>query len=190
MEILIAGLVLFFAVHSISIVAEPWRNRMAARMGETGWQGLYGLLSLAGFVLLVWGFGLARHGANPLYAPPSWGADAALVLMLPVFPLLFATYMPGHIKAAVGHPMLLATMLWALAHLLTTGSLADVLLFGAFLVWAAIDRISMTGRMQRPLHTVPPGRFNDTVAVIAGLAVYALFLAGLHQWLFGVSPFA
>lgn len=189
MEILIAGMVLFFAVHGVSIVADPWRNRMAARMGETGWQGLYGLLSLAGFVLLVWGFGLARHGAPPLYTPPSWGVGAALVLMLPVFPLLFATYIPGRIKRAVRHPMLLATMLWALAHLLATGSLADVLLFGAFLVWAAVDRVSMSGRVQRPLRTVPPGRFNDAVAVIAGVVVYGVFLLGLHQWLFGVSPF-
>lgn len=190
MDILIAGLVLFFAVHSISIVADPWRNRMAARMGEMGWQGVYGLLSLAGFVLLVWGFGLARHGAALLYTPPAWGVGAALVLMLPVFPLLFATYMPGRIKAALHHPMLLATMLWALAHLLTTGSLADVLLFGVFLVWAVADRVSMMGRMQRPLRTAPSSRFNDVVAVVAGLVVYTLFLVGLHQWLFGVSPFA
>lgn len=189
METLIAGLALFFAVHSISIVAAPWRDRVAARLGVVRWQAIYSLLSLAGLALIVWGYGAARHGSPLLYTPPSWGGDAALVLLLPVFPLLLATYLPGRIKDAVHHPMLLATLLWAAGHLLATGTLVDLLLFGSFLVWAVADLLSMARRVERPLRTAPPGRFNDLIAVVAGLAVYALFVAGLHLWLFGVSPF-
>ncbi len=188
MEILIAGVVLFFAVHSISIVADPWRDRIAARLGVPLWQGIYSLLSLAGLALIVWGYGMARHGSMLLYTPPAWGGDATLLLMLPVFPLLFATYLPGRIKAMVQHPMLLATLLWAAGHLLAIGTLAGLLLFGPFLVWAVVDLLSMERRVERPLRTAPPGRFNDLIAVVAGLAVYAVFLLWLHPWLFGGSP--
>ncbi|MBS0434018.1 MAG: NnrU family protein, partial [Proteobacteria bacterium] len=103
--------------------------------------------------------------------------------------LLLAAYLPGRIKAAAKHPMLVATKLWATAHLLANGNLADVLLFGGFLAWAVADRISMKQRAQRPLPGAPAGRFNDLIAVLAGLALYALFITVGHRWLIGVAPF-
>ncbi|WP_029132242.1 NnrU family protein [Sedimenticola selenatireducens] len=188
MTLLIAGLALFFISHSISIINEPWRNRMAAQLGETVWQGLYGLVALAGLVFIVWGYGLAQQTPVPLYTPPPWARSANLLLMLPVFPLLVATYFPGRIGAAVKHPMLLATLLWALAHLLVTGTLASLLLFGCFLIWAIADRLSMRQRVQRPLLGAPPSAWNDLIALLAGLALYVSFLFWLHGWLFGVAP--
>jgi len=189
MTLLIVGLVLFFASHSISIINEPWRDRMVARLGELGWQGLYGLVALAGFVLIVWGYGVAQQTPVPLYTPPTWARSANLVLMLPVFPLLVATYFPGRIRAAVKHPMLLATLLWALAHLLVTGTLASLLLFGSFLLWAFADRLSMRQRVQRPIQGAPVTAWNDLIALLGGLALYVGFLFWLHGWLFGVTPF-
>ena len=188
MGILLLGLIIFFTVHSVSIVNEPWRDRMVARMGEQLWQGLFSLVAIAGFVLIVWGYGLARAEPVLLYSPPIWLRHIGLSLLLPVFPLLLAAYLPGRIQTATKHPMLVATKLWAVAHLLANGMLADVVLFGAFLAWAVADRISMKRRTARTVPGAPPSKANDIIAVLAGLALYVAFVLWLHTWLFGVSP--
>jgi uncharacterized membrane protein len=189
MPLLIAGLVLFLGVHSVAIVAPSFRNRTIQRMGEGAWKGLYALISLAGFVLICYGFGLARQAPVVLYSPPTWLRHLALLVMLPVFPLLIAAYLPGRIKTAAKHPMLAAVKFWAFAHLLANGSLADVLLFGGFLAWAVVDRISVKRRATpQVLRTAPPGPWNDAIAVVLGLAVYALLIGWAHVRLFGVSP--
>jgi uncharacterized membrane protein len=188
MSYLIIGLVLFLGVHSVAIVASDWRDAALARMGEAAWKGLYAAISIAGFVLLVWGYGQARQSPTLLYAPPVWTHYLTTVLMLPVFSLLLAAYLPGRIKIAVKHPMLAAVKLWAVAHLIANGTLADVLLFGGFLIWAVADRISMKHRPVRAIRTAPPSGYNDLIAVVAGLALYAVFILSLHARLFGVSP--
>lgn len=188
MGVLLLGLIIFFAVHSVSIVNEPWRDRMVTKMGEWPWKGVYSLVAIAGFVLIVWGYGLARSDPVVLYAPPMWLRHLALLLLIPVFPLLLATYLPGRIQAATKHPMLVATKLWAVAHLLANGMLADVLLFGGFLAWAVVDRISMKRRTQRLIPGVPSSKVNDIIAVIFGLALYVAFALWLHTWLIGISP--
>lgn len=190
MPMLIAGLILFFATHAVSIVNEPWRNRMAQRLGEMGWQGLYSLVALAGLVLIIIGYGQAQQTPTLLYTPPTWSRHAALLLMLPVFPLLVATYFPGRIQKMAKHPMLLAVILWGIAHLMANGTLADLLLFGGFLLWALVDRISMTRRVQRPIQGAPPTAWNDLVALVVGLGLYAGFIVWAHAWLFGVAPIA
>ena len=189
MSLLIAGLVLFLGVHSIAIVSPGLRGRAVKRMGEGAWKGFYALVSLAGFVLICYGFGLARAMPVILYSPPMWLRHVALVIMLPAFPLLIAAYLPGRIKAAAKHPMLAAVKFWALAHLLANGSLADVLLFGGFLAWAVLDRISLKRRPAAAvLRTAPPGPWNDVIAVVFGLGVYALLIVWAHARLFGESP--
>jgi uncharacterized membrane protein len=189
MSLLIVGLVLFLGVHSIAIVSPGLRSRAVQGMGEGAWKGLYALVSAAGFVLICYGFGLARQTPAILYSPPLWLRHVALLVMLPVFPLLIAAYLPGRIKTAAKHPMLAAVKFWALAHLLANGSLADVLLFGGFLAWAVMDRISFKRRpVQTKLRTAPPGPWNDVIAVVLGLAIYALLIMWAHVHLFGVSP--
>lgn len=186
MALLILGLVIFLGIHSIAIAAPDLRARAIARMGEGGWKGMYTLVSLCGFVLLVYGFGLARQSPVVLYTPPHFLRHVTFLFMLPVFPLLFAAYLPGRIKTAAKHPMLAAVKFWAFAHLLSNGTLADVLLFGGFLAWAVLDRISFKRRPPQVLRTAPPRRFNDLIAVVSGLAVYALFIGWAHRWLIGV----
>ena len=183
---LVLGLVLFLGVHSVSIVSPAWRDARAAAMGEGAWKGLYTLASIVGFVLLIYGYGLARQEPVVLYPPPAALRHLAMLLMLPVFALLLAAYLPGRIKRAAKHPMLLAVKLWALAHLLVNGNLADVLLFGGFLLWAAADRVSMKHRVQRPLPGAPTSPMNDVIAVVAGLAIYALFVFWAHTALIGM----
>jgi uncharacterized membrane protein len=185
---LILGLVLFLGVHSVEIFSPGWRSTMVARIGERAWKGLYALLSIVGFVLIIWGYGVARQEPILLYTPPVWMRHLSALIMLPVFPLLLAAYLPGRIKAATKHPMLAAIKFWALAHLLANGMLADVLLFGSFLAWAVADRISFKRRIARPIPGAPPRKINDVIAVAAGLALYVIFVLGLHARLFGVSP--
>ncbi len=187
MSLFVIGLALFLGMHSVSIVAPAARDRWADRMGANAWRGLYTLVSLAGFVLLVIGYGQARHAPVVLYVPPPGLRMATVLLMLPVFPLLLAAQMPGRIRSALGHPMLVGTMLWSIAHLLSNGMLADVLLFGGFLVWAVADRWSFGHRVARPIKMAPAGRWNDLIAVVAGLGIYAATVSWLHARLIGVS---
>jgi len=185
--ILIAGLVLFLGCHSISMVADNWRDHMVSRIGVLRWRGLYSLASALGLALLIWGYGLARQEPVVVYQPPQAMRHVTMLLMLPVFPVLAATYLPGRIRTLTGgHPMLTAIKLWALAHLLTNGMLADLLLFGSFLVWAGANRASQKRRRPRPTPTFPASRVNDLLAVVLGLALYGLLVGVAHGWLTGV----
>lgn len=187
MALLIAGLMIFLGVHSIAIVAPDARARLVSRLGEAPWKGAYALMSLIGVVLIVYGFGVARQSPMVLYAPPPWMRHITFLFMLPVFPLMVAAYLPGRIKAATKHPMLAAVKFWAFGHLLANGMLADVLLFGGFLAWAVVDRISFKRRPQA-ISMASPSRFNDLYAVVLGLALYVFFIMWAHLRLFGVSP--
>lgn len=186
MSVLIAGLLLFFVPHSLSIVNEGFRDRCHERLGELGWKGLYSVVSIAGFLLIVWGYGEARMISDVLYTPPAELRHVAMLLLALVFPLMFATYFPGRIKAMVGHPMLIGTALWGMAHLLLNGRVADVLLFGSFAVWALLDLWSMRQREQRAILTAPVFALNDAIAVVGGLGVYGLFVWKAHFWVTGV----
>jgi uncharacterized membrane protein len=190
MTTLVLGLFVFFAAHSVAIIAPRWRDRMALRLGLPLWQALYSLLSFAGLLLIIRGFSLARVAPVVLYTPGAALHAIATLLMVPVFTLLLATYLPGRIQSAARHPMLVAVKLWALAHLLANGTAADVLLFGSFLAWAVFDRISYKRWPARVGRGAAPGRWNDALAVITGLALYALMIAWAHQRLFGVTPLA
>ncbi len=188
MSLLIIGLIVFLGLHSVSIVAPHWRDAQVARLGEGPWKGIYSVIALVGLVLLIVGYGAARQSPVVLYTPPAWLRHLNLLLMLPVFPLLIAAYLPGRISRAAKHPMLLAVKLWAFGHLLANGGLADVLLFGGFLAWAVADRISLKRRAPRAIPQAALGTGNDLIALAGGLAIYLLFIWRAHLWLIGVSP--
>ncbi|HWH83414.1 MAG TPA: NnrU family protein [Burkholderiaceae bacterium] len=188
MALFLVGLVIFLGVHSVAIVAPGWRDAQVARH-PGAWKGVYSLVSIASFALMIYGYGLARQAPLALWTPPAAMRHIALLLMLPVFPLLFAAYLPGRIQRAAKHPMLLAVKIWATAHLLANGTLVDVILFGAFLAWAVLDRIAVTRRaVPRAVPGAPASAANDAIAVIAGLVLYALFVVWVHRRLIGVSP--
>ena len=139
MGLLVAGLIVFLGLHSVRIFAEDWRTRTIAKMGEKTWKVVYSLLSLLGFALIVWGFGIAREEPVFVWAPPVGMRHLASLLTLIAFVLLAAAYVPGNaIKARLHHPMVLSVKVWALAHLLANGNLAHIVLFGSFLVWAVL----------------------------------------------------
>lgn len=191
MIVLVLGLVIFLGIHSVRIVADDWRGAMLARVGEGTWKGLVSLVSAVGLVLLIWGYGLTRTAPVELWSPPVWTRHAASLLTLVAFVLLAAAYVPGtRIKAAVGHPMVVGTKVWAFSHLLANGRLADVVLFGAFLAWA-IALYAASRRRDRRLGVryVAGPASRDAIAVAVGVAAWVAFAFWLHAWLIGVRPF-
>ncbi|MGQ0658697.1 MAG: NnrU family protein [Chromatiales bacterium] len=192
MSALILGLLIFLGVHSVRMVAEGWRVRQIARLGEKRWKGLYSLASAVGLVLIVWGYGVTRAEPVVIWNPPAWTLPVAAVLNLPAFVLIAAAYVPGNsMKPALGHPMVLGVKVWAFAHLISNGGLGDVVLFGAVLVWAVFDYMVARRRDRAAGVRYPAGTLKgDATATVIGLAVWALFAAFLHQWLIGVRPFA
>ena len=191
MTALIAGLVLFLGVHSVRIFADDWRTAQVARMGLSRWKLLYTLASLAGFALVVWGYGQARMAPVVVWDPPLWTRHAASLLVLPAFVLIVAGNMRGtRMKSVLHHPMVLGTKVWAFAHLLANGTLADVVLFGSFLVWAIADYASARRRDRVAGTVYAPGSLaRDAIAIVIGVVAWVVFGFWLHGWLFGVRPF-
>lgn len=191
MIVLIAGLIIFLGVHSIRIVADDWRSAQLSRLGEPAWKGLYSVASLAGFALIVWGYGMARQQPLVLWVPPVGTRHVAALLTLIAFVLLAAAYVPRNaIKARLHHPMLLGVKVWALAHLLANGNLADVVLFGSFLAWAVLCFIAARKRDRAVGTRYPAGTTSGTTAtLVVGCAAWLVFAFWLHNPLIGVRPF-
>jgi len=190
MSMLILGLVLFLGMHSLRIFADGWRTQQIARLGLMPWKGLYSLVAIAGFVLICWGFVLARHHPVLLYTPPLLLMRLNALFTLVAFVLLAAARVPNNgIKARLHHPQVLAVKVWAFGHLLAAGMLHDVVLFGAFLLWSVVLFAASRRRDRREGTVYPPGTVKGTViAVVAGVALWALFAFWLHALLIGVKP--
>ncbi|MCX7228886.1 MAG: NnrU family protein [Burkholderiales bacterium] len=191
MGMMLLGMVLFLGVHSVRVFADGARDSLIRRLGPGAYKGLYSLASIAGFVLIVWGYGLARTAPVDLWMPPVWTRHLAALLTIPAFVLLAAAYVPGTaIKAAVGHPMVMGVKVWAFAHLIANGRLADVVLFGGFLAWAVLLYIASRKRDRRTgTRYVAGPASRDAIAIVVGLAAWAAFAFWLHGALIGVRPF-
>jgi len=191
MGLLILGLVLFLGVHSARIVAEPWRQAFIAQRGTNAWKGLYTVISLVGFVLLIWGYSQARQQPLWVWNPPQALRHVASLLTVPAFVLLVAAYVPGNsIRARVHHPMVLGVKTWALAHLLVSGTAAQMLLFGSFLFWAVASFVAARKRDRAAGTVYAKGTLGATLLTVAlGLAAWAGFAFWAHGALIGVKPF-
>ena len=187
---LVLGLFLFLSLHSTRIFAEDWRSAMIGRIGPLPWKGLYSVLSLLGFAVLVWGFRLAREDTLVLWLSPPWMKHVTAVLMMVSFILLAAAYVPRNsIKARLHHPMVLAVKTWAFGHLLSNGVAADVLLFGSFLLWAVLSFRAARQRDRANGTVYPPGNaIGTSITVAAGLLGWSVFALFLHGPLIGVRP--
>jgi uncharacterized membrane protein len=184
-------LMLFLGCHSVRILADGWRADQIRRLGALGWKAVFSVVSLLGLAMVVWGYGAARVDSVHLWMPPIATRHIAALLMLLSFVLLTAAYVPGsRLKAKVRHPMVLGVKVWALAHLLANGRLADVVLFGSFLLWAVLSyraarqRDRVAGHAPLPLHS---GR--DVITAFVGIFAWIIFTLWLHGPLIGVRPF-
>ena len=190
MLLLILGLILFLGMHSARLFAADKRASFIAAKGPLAWKGIYALVSIVGFVLIIYGYGQARMSPTWLWISPVWTRHLAALLTIPAFILIVATYIPGScIKARVGHPMLLGVKFWALAHLIANGSLADLLLFGGFLAWATA--LFVVSRKRDRAAGVSYGKGKpvmDAVVGVVGLVAWAAFAFYLHGAWIGVKP--
>jgi uncharacterized membrane protein len=189
MLVLVLGLILFLGLHSIRIVADGWRTRQMEH-NSNRYKAIYSVLAIIGFVLIIWGFGLARQHPVVVYLPPLWLRHLNGLFMLVALILFAAARVPrNHIKAKFGHPQVLAVKTWSFGHLLATGMLHDLVLFVPFLVWSVVLFIA-SRRRDRQLGTVyPAGTIKgDVIAVVIGVVVWVLFAFWLHSLLFGVNP--
>jgi uncharacterized membrane protein len=189
---LIAGLILFLGVHSVRIFADDWRTRQQQKWGVDAWRGVYAVLSLAGLLLVIYGFGLVRNEPVLVWMPPIGMRHAAALFTLMAFILLAAAYVPGNaIKARVYHPMVAGVKLWAVAHLMANGNLGHLVLFGSFLAWAVLDFISARRRDRRnPSATQPATKLSATlITVVVGVIGWFVFAFLLHGLLIGTKPF-
>lgn len=191
MTYLLAGLILFLGVHSVRLFADGWRTQVRDAWGAHAWRAGYSLLSLVGFGLIVWGFGLVRQTPMQLWSPPTGMRHLTALLTLPAFVLLAGAYVPGNqIKARVHHPMVAAATLWAFAHLLANGNVGHVLLFGTFLGWAVLNYLAAARRDRRDARVYATGKAGATgITVALGVAAWIAFTLWLHGWLIGVRPF-
>lgn len=189
MQALILGLVLFLGIHSVRIFAEDWRSARRAAMGENAWKGLYSVVSAVGLGLIIWGYGQARQAPVVLWDTPTWTRHVAALLTLLAFVLLTAAYVPRNaLKAKLQHPMILGVKVWALSHLLANNTLADLLLFGGFLVWAVL--CFRAARRREPVTTAQaPSAAATSLTVAIGVGAWAVFAMWGHAALIGVRPF-
>jgi len=189
MILLIAGLAIFFAIHLLP-TNRMLRAGLAGRFGEAAYKGIFSVIALAGFVMIVLGFAKMQAmlgSKNPiLWDPPTWTRHVAFTLMLPAMILLVAAFIPSRIRAAAKHPMLVAIKIWALAHLLANGDAASMILFGSFLAYAVYDRISLKRRGDTGWGGADAPIINDVLVVVIGLALYAFMLFWGHGLLIGV----
>jgi uncharacterized membrane protein len=190
MTALILGLIVFLGVHSMRVAGEAQRTALMQRLGEGGYKGVYSLASGLGLALIVWGYSVARLSPVPLWTPMVWPRHLAMLLTLLAFILLAAAYVPGNgIKARLHHPMVLGIKSWALAHLLANHTLADLLLFGGFLVWAALSFRAARARDRAEGKVYPAGTLAMTLStVVVGSAAWAGFALWLHRAWLGVAP--
>ncbi|TAK93183.1 MAG: protein NrnU [Aquabacterium sp.] len=184
------GLLIFLGVHSVRIFADGWRTRTRDRMGALPWKGVYSLLSIVGFVLIVHGFGQTRLAPVVLWVPPLPMRHIAALLTLITFIFLVAAYVPGNaIKAKLRHPMILGVKVWALAHLLANGQLAHVVLFGSFLLWAILNfRASRQRDRLAPPAPLRSSALATMLTVAVGVAAWVGFAFWGHLHLIGKSP--
>ena len=181
------GLALFLGIHLTRALTPQWRTAQMARLGEKRWKGLYTLASLVGFGLILWGFSQARLNPIVLWPHIPGMNHAAAALMLIAMILMAAAYVPrNHFKAKLQHPMTLSVKVWALAHLLANNTLADVMLFGSFLVCAIL--VCRAAR-RRPGPAPAPGTFAGTATtVVVGVALWAFFAFWAHAAWLGIAP--
>lgn len=191
MTALIAGLAIFLGIHSLRIYGENFRTRQIQRLGPQAWKGIYSVLSLAGFALLVWGYGQARANPVVLWTPPAELRSLTLVLTVGTEILIAAAYLPrNRFKSTLGHPMLAGAMLWSVAHLLSNGTAHSVLVFVAFLVWALAAYRAARQRDRTTGVSYEPGPLWRTLLAMAmGAGSWSLIAFVLHGWLIGTRPF-
>lgn len=179
MALLIIGVALWWAAHLFKRVAPAAR----ARLGDPG-KGIVAAVLALSVVLMVWGYRIAP--GEPVYTPlPGMGHLNNLLMLVAVF-LFGVGGTKGLLYPRLRHPMLLGTMIWAVAHLLVNGDLASVILFGGIGLWAPLQMVLIN--RAEPWTPLPGRGLKGDLMNLAGTVVLFGLIAAVHIWL-GHNPF-
>ena len=187
--VLIAGLLVFLGTH-VFVSMRGARAAAMARLGIVGYRIAFSLVSIAGLVLIVWGYGLYRaYEWIDVWMPPTFTRHIAVTLMLFSVIFMTAVFFQSHIKAKLKYPMLASVKTWALAHLIANGDLGSILMFGTFLGWAVFARISAKRRTDEVAAVAPSGYTNDGIVVVLGIVIFLALGYVFHPVFIGVPVF-
>ena len=147
-------------------------------------KGLIGAATLGGLVLMTLGYRGAAF-VN-LWFPPDWTVHLNNLLMVAAIALFGAGASKSRLRGRLRHPILLAMLIWAAAHLLVNGDMASVVLFVGLGLWAVAQMLVINVR--DPSWTPTPGGTLAGDASLLGITIvaYAVIVA-VHYWL-GVWP--
>lgn len=180
---LIAGMALFGLTHMFSR-ARGLRAQAIERLGsEMAYKGVYSLVALGALTLIVTGY----RATDFIYVyDPIEGARSAAHAIMPLALILAAgANMRSNLKRYVRHPLSIAVILWAAVHLAANGDLASVILFGGFLLYAAVN-LGLTLQSEPSPPPPPQPRYRDLILIVAGLVAYGVAIWA-HRAIFGVA---
>jgi len=181
MNILILGLVIFFAIHLLPSIPSL-HARLKNKLGEKAFQGAFSLTALLGLILIFTGMGSAEF--SELYEPPAWGGLMTALLMLFALYCLISFKVKTSIRMITAHPMLWGIAAWATGHLLANGDKASVLLFGSFLTYSLFAMASGNRRGAKPAGEALALKNDAIVLAVALLA--GVSLIAFHEGIAGV----
>ncbi len=189
MWFLVLGLFLFLGIHGLRIGGDGMRDGLLEHLGPAKFKILYSLVSVLGFAMLIYGFGMARDAPVLLWTPPPAMKHVAYLLTLVAMVLMAAAYVPRNaIKAKLHHPMVLSVKTWALAHVLANGMLAHLILFGSILLWSVLLFKASRTRDKRAPVVYASGNWGSTILTLEiGIALWLVLVAWAHGWLIGVQ---
>jgi len=180
MKLFIVGLVVFFGTHMIPIT--PVKPLLISRLGVSLYSGLFSLLALLGFIVIIYGFQIAN--TTTLWSSLPYSSGLAFVLM----PIAMIFLMPGSRKTnffqKFKHPMFIGILIWAFTHLLANGDLRTTLLFSSFAIYCIVDML-FTKKITTTSNTTYP-MSNDFIFIGMGLVAYT-FVVYFHQYIAGVK---
>lgn len=191
MLILVVGLIIFFCLHSVRLVAPQWRESSMASHGAMRWKMRFGMVTLIATAFIVMGYMQVRLEPVWLWFPPVWTRHLAGLLVLVALFFVGSALVPNTtMKKKVGYPMLIAVKIWAFAHLISNGTLADVMIFGSFLIWSIVS-FAVYRRRDRKAGVVrdqESGVQFDLAAFTFAMVSWFAIVFYLHQAIIGVSP--
>lgn len=148
-------------VGSHFLLSHPLRPGLAARLGEKRFQGLYSLVALITFGLMIWCYRALGRQA-PLWSIGEAGWIVAAILMWlasiflvgsfvgnPALPGARRVSAPHGVLAITRHPMMWSFAIWAVVHLALVATPKAFLLDGAILLLALVGAVGQDAKKSR-----------------------------------------
>ena len=184
MTLLISGILIFTLIHLSLGVAPGIKNSIISSMGEKTWRGIFSALAIGSILMIILGWRSAP--VEYAYVPPHGLRHVTMLLMLIAFILFGAAKGVTDIQRVIRHPMMMAILVWAIAHLLSNGETRSLVLFGSFLVWVILQVFFANKRDGEWIKPDPAPMKRTLKNMIISIMVFVVFFA-LHKYFTGVS---